>query len=77
MLAVITNDGQSKGFGFVSFDNEIDYQNALNMPNMMLGPNPISVSKARYSSNNNGGGGSGANNQRFNQENPRYRRHQY
>lgn len=66
------SDGQSKGFGFVSFENEMDYRNALNMPNMMLGTNPISVNKARHS------GGGGGNNQRFNnsqyQDNNRFRR---
>ena len=52
---VITSEGQSKGFGFVSFEDEYDYQMALSNPNMMLGQTPISISRARHS----GGGGGG------------------
>jgi len=47
---VITQDGQSKGFGFVTFEDEYDYQAALANPNMMLGNTPISISRARHSS---------------------------
>lgn len=41
----------------MEFGEENDYYAALNHPNMMLGSNPISISKARHS--NNAGGGSG------------------
>lgn len=47
---MITQDGQSKGFGFVTFEDEYDYQAALANPNMMLGTTPISISRARHSS---------------------------
>jgi len=53
---VITSDGQSKGFGFVSFDDEFDYQTALSNPNMMLGQTPISISRARHSNPGGKGG---------------------
>ncbi|KAI2800143.1 tRNA selenocysteine 1-associated protein 1 [Blomia tropicalis] len=46
---VITNEGQSKGFGFVTFEDEYDYQVALSNPNMMLGESPITISRARHS----------------------------
>ena len=57
-------DGQSKGFGFVTFEDEYDYQAALANPNMMLGNTPISISRARHSSQGqkrsfSGGEGSG------------------
>lgn len=55
---VIMNDGISKGFGFVSFDDENEYFQALSQQSMMLGAQPISVSKARHN-NNQGGGGIG------------------
>lgn len=49
---VIMNDGISKGFGFVSFDDEYDYVNALQAPSILLGTNPISISKARNNQGN-------------------------
>lgn len=56
---VITSDGQSKGFGFVAFDDEFDYQTALSNPNMMLGQTPISISRARHSNPGGPKGGGG------------------
>ncbi|KAF7491457.1 tRNA selenocysteine 1-associated protein 1 [Sarcoptes scabiei] len=44
---VIMNDGISKGFGFVSFEDENDYYKALNQQVIMFGTTPISVNRAR------------------------------
>ena len=57
-LLVISQDGQSKGYGFVSFDDEYDYQTALSNPHMMLGDTPISVARARHGGGGNKNGGS-------------------